>query len=269
MSLNDVMNPLQFGFRKGFSTHDALLNLTESIRYEIDKNKIVHCALLDLSKAFDSICHQKLLSKLSQTGFDNNAVKMIAHYLTNRYQRVNVNGVFSSWYKVKRGFPQGTVLGPLLFNLYVNDFAAQIAIESNNTKIIQYADDCLLFNADINSSSAKDGLEKILNNICIYFKQHELNLNAKKSEYICFSEKCDPRINLLDKLLIDNTEIKQSRECKYLGIFLDQNLTSQTQVKRILQKMALGIKTIDTIRKQLPSKSLYTLFQSIVLFHLA
>ena len=91
---NDVMNPLQFGFRKGFSTHDALLYLTESIRYEIDKNKIVHCALLDLSKAFDSICHQKLLSKLSQTGFDNNAVKMIAHYLTNRYQRVNVNGVF-------------------------------------------------------------------------------------------------------------------------------------------------------------------------------
>ena len=61
---NDVMNPLQFGFRKGFSTHDALLYLTESIRYEIDKNKIVHYALLDLSKAFDSICHQKLLSKL-------------------------------------------------------------------------------------------------------------------------------------------------------------------------------------------------------------
>ena len=91
------MIPLQFGFRKGFSTHDALLYLTKCTRHEIDKNQIVHCALLDLSKAFDSISHQKLLSKLSQTGFDNNFVKMIAHYLTNRYQRVDVNGVFSSW----------------------------------------------------------------------------------------------------------------------------------------------------------------------------
>ena len=79
---------------------------------------------------------------------------MITHYLTNRYQRVNVNGDFSSWYKVKRGVPQGTVLGPLLFSLYVNDLTAQINIETNNTKYIQYADDCLLFTAD--PSFAKD-----------------------------------------------------------------------------------------------------------------
>lgn len=81
-------------------------------------------------------------------------------------------------------------------------------------------------------------------------------------------KKCDPRINLQEKLFIDNTKIKQFRECNYLGIFLDQNQTFQTQVKSILQKMALGIKTIDPIRKQLPTKSLYTLFQSTVLSHL-
>ena len=142
LSKHSIMNPNQFGFRKNFSTNDALLLLTESIRKQIDDKKIVHAALLDLSKAFDSISHNKLLEKLYSIGFSQTALDLVESFLTDRYQRVYINDVYSSWYKVKQGVPQGTVLGPLLFNLYVNDLKDVLNIHTN---LIQYADDCLIF----------------------------------------------------------------------------------------------------------------------------
>ena len=112
----------------------------------MDRKDITHAAFLDLSKAFDLISHSIFLSKLASLGFSSSAVYLIQSYLVGRKQRVKVNGVFSDW--ATRGVPQGTILGPLFFNMYVNDVMNYISI---GCKISQYADYCLVFASGKNS----------------------------------------------------------------------------------------------------------------------
>ena len=152
-----IMTPFQFGFRKNISTQDALVYVTESIRNQIDLKKIVHAALLDLSKAFHSISHEVLIEKMLSLGFSNGANALIASFLNKRIQRVNVNGIFSDWIEIKRGVPQGTVLGPLLFNLYVNDIQERLY---EGCTLVQYADDCMVFSSSIISEDALNRLQK-------------------------------------------------------------------------------------------------------------
>ena len=109
-----------------------------------------------------------------------------------------------SWYKVKRGVPQGTVLGPLLFNLYVNDLNRSL---QDNTNLIQYADDCVIFSADYQSNVAKHNLQISIDKFIQYFQSHELNLNAAKTEYIWFAKKNDPRNDPSDQITVGQTLI--------------------------------------------------------------
>ena len=140
--------------------------MTESIRNQIDSKKIVHAALLDLSKAFDSISHEVSIEKMLSLGFSNGANALIASFLNKRIQRVNVNGIFSDWVEIKRGVPQGTVLGPLFVNLYVNDIQERLY---EGCTLVQYADDCMVFSSSITSEDALNRLLKSLNNLAEFF----------------------------------------------------------------------------------------------------
>ena len=117
---NHLHSPLQSGFRRGFSTTDAILYATEKIRLSLDNKKMVASALLELSKAFDSTSHNLLIAKLKSVIFNTSAIKMIEFYLKNRSQKVVLQNVSSDWIHLYQGVPQGTILGPLLFNLNVN-----------------------------------------------------------------------------------------------------------------------------------------------------
>ena len=161
-----IMTPFQFGFRKSIATQDALVYVTESIRNQIDSKKIVPAALLDLSKAFDSISHEVLIEKMLSLGFLNGANALIASFLNKRIQRVNVNGIFSDWIEIIRGVPQGTVLGPLLFNLYVNDIQERLY---EGCTLVQHADDCMVFSSSLISEDALNRLQKSLNNQTEFF----------------------------------------------------------------------------------------------------
>ena len=138
---NNLYSNIQFGFRKNFSTSEALLYATECFRKETDSNNLTAVALLDLSKAFDSIQHNILYQKLENIGIEQNAIELIKSFLTDRQQRVKVNNVYSDWIDLSQGVPQGTVLGPLLFNLYVNDMLTCV----EDCKLVQYADDTCIF----------------------------------------------------------------------------------------------------------------------------
>ena len=136
------------------STIDALVYRTETIRYHINKNIFITGALLDLSKAFDSITHKILLHKLHELRYSKNALKLIESYLSNRLQNTIVNHVESDWIGLYQVVPQGTILGPFLFNLYINELNKQIHAD---TKIIQYADDTIIltYNTDLNLATQK------------------------------------------------------------------------------------------------------------------
>ena len=135
---SNILNPKQFGFCPGYLTNDALLYTTEKIRFHLDKNNIAATAFLDLSKAFDSLSHSVLERKLSHIGFEQSATTLIKSFLENRQQLTIVNGEHSDWLKLEQVVPQGTVLGQLLFNLYVNDLPQTI---DKSCTLVQYADD--------------------------------------------------------------------------------------------------------------------------------
>ena len=136
------MSISQFGYWKQISTIDAILKSAEQIRLELNKKKNVTGTLLDLSKAFDSIDHKILLRRLENIGFDKHATNFIERYSSESMQRVVLDGIESNWNNMKRAVQIDTILGPVIFNIYINDLAN---IVEKDCTVVRYADDTFLF----------------------------------------------------------------------------------------------------------------------------
>ena len=231
----------QFGFRQRFSTSDALLYCIEKwrkslIKKSLDDNQYAVVASLDLSKAFDSIDHDILMTKLKHLGFDNQSTALIKSFLHGRYQAVKIKDSVSPWMKLVRGVPQGTILGPLLFTLYVNDIIEQI-----NCDVAQYADDTLLFTASTDLDEACRKLEQNYGQLVQYFNMHKMQVNVDKTDFIVFKPNRNQTLNDIS-LEVQSKTNERSLEIKYLGIFIDDKLNYDKQIKTIVKKMAMGIR---------------------------
>ena len=193
---NIIIYSLQFGFRQHYSTSYALLNLTEAIMKALDSGNFACGIFVDLHKAFDTVDHSILLSKLCHYGVRGLTNKWFQSYLPNRKQFVSINGFVSSTSSIASSVPQGSVLGPLLFLLYINDL--HVAIK--HCTVHHFADDTNLF--IINKSLKR--LNKLLNsdlkNITNWLNANKISLNVSKTELIIFKPK--------RKLLDFNMEIK-------------------------------------------------------------
>ena len=242
LEVQKILYPLQFGFREKCSTTHALISITESIRQSIDKNEFGCGIFIDLKKAFDAVNHAILLTKLNHYGIRGVVHDWFKSYLSQREQFVNVNGHNSLSLPVTCGVPQGSILGPLLFLLYVNDLP-------NTSSLLTFhlfADDTNLYFSSKNLSHLEANLNHELKSVAEWMKCNRLaRLNISKTNFILFhSSKLIPSQSL--RIKIDGTLIKQVDSTKYLGKTFDSNLTWKSHINELCLKLS---KTVGILSK--------------------
>ena len=225
-----ILFDLQFGFRRNHSTILALIEIVDNIRKEIDRGNSVIGIYLDLSKAFDTVNHEKLLLKLSHYGVRGVANKWFKSYLEGRSQKTYVNNAYSEELSVNVGVPQGSVLGPLLFLMYVNDIAH--VLPDNNLRL--FADDTNVFITGNNIESLQLDSINALTKLHKWFSANMLSLNISKTCFTLFSK----RLNSSNiKISLGDTEVPEVAEAKYLGVFLDKDLSFTKHTSYIKSKL--------------------------------
>lgn len=230
----------QSGFRKAHSTTTALLNVTDDLLRARDEGKNSCLILLDFSKAFDTLNHSILLTKLKFYGLSNSSLKFIESYLGGRSQRVLLPGEASQFVTTHRGVPQGSILGPLLFSIYTADFSNHL----NNCKSHQYADDMqIYFSFFYNVNQPSVHINNDLATISKLTAAHELILNNNKTQMMVFGRDRDVLANTLN-ITLNGVAINPSSVCKNLGVFLDVDLRFEQHVSQILQKSFIKLKTL-------------------------
>lgn len=250
-----LLYDFQFGFRKNYNTNLALITLVDKISKALDSGKNVVGVFLDFSKAFDTVNHDILLHKLNVYGIRGIALSWMESYLQNRVQYVNYNGEDSFKGNIKCGVPQGSVLGPLLYLLYVND----IVNVSRQTVPILFADDTNIFLEGDNIENVMDRMNLEMKNLVEWTIANKLSLNVEKTNYMIFSTK-RKRVQTNSYIHINNKPLKRVDSTKFLGIMLDNQLSWKEHIKYILSKMSKGIGILCKARKVLKCSTLSTLY---------
>ena len=248
----------QFGFRKHHSTYMALMLLMDKITTSLQTGEFVVGVFLDFSKAFDTVNHEILLQKLNYYGIRGVSLKWFESYLSNRSQFVTYNGEKSSRKNIICGVPQGSILGPLLFLIYIND----LSNVCESMMPLLFADDTNLFKSGRDSIQIQLEIESDLLRISEWLKINELSLNIKKTQFMVFTNKkrSDPNI----EINIDGHSIEKTFKIKFLGVIIDSHLTWKNHVNYISSKIAKGIGIIIKARKLLDRETLITLYYSFV-----
>ena len=257
---NEVLYNLQFGFRKNHSTTIALSLLNDKISKSLYDGEYVLGVFLDFSKAFDTVNHDILLRKLYAYGIRGVAHDWLKSYLSCRAQYVVFRGIESTKRAVTCGVPQGSILGPLLFLLYINDMASVSTI----LYPMLFADDTNVFLSGRNANHLIRIMNGELLNIVDWLDCNRLSLNVSKTHFILFRSQGmrNPVIN--EELTIKNEPIKQDYKTKFLGVIVDEKLTWSEHIQYIKCKIAKGIGIISKARRLLKNETLRILYYCFV-----
>ena len=240
---HQLLSPSQSGFRNKRSTVTLLTEAVDDLSQCLEQRNTVHCLLLDFAKAFDSVPHERLLlinNKLSSLGIHGKVLSWLRFFLTKRKQRVVINGTFSDWAIVTSGVPQGTVFGPLLFLIYVNDLASVV----KHSTVKMFADDVLLY-APANTLKECSSLQNDLTAISSWASCWQLKLNPTKCEALMITNKRKP---IPFTYSINHQPISWSNPVKYLGVQVDSKLNWSKHCKYVVSK---GTKSLNYLRRSM------------------
>ena len=242
LTANKTISDNQSGFKPGDSCVNQLLSITHEIYYSLDNGLEVRDVFLDTSKAFHKVCHEGLRLKLNQYKISENLLCLIKCFLKNHKQGVVLNGQTSSWTNVLAGVPQGSILGPLFFLIYINDLSDDL---SSNPKL--FADDTSLFSVVHDKNTSANELNNDLRKISNWAYQWKMSFNPdplKQAQEVIFSRKMTKTNH--PTLVFNENPVHQVALHKHLGMYLDCKLNFEEHLKTIVNKIN---KTIGLLRK--------------------
>ena len=261
LQTRNILNNTQFGFRQGLNTFDALNTFNEEIYSSLDKQKSLLSIYVDFSKAFDTVRHDILLKKLHYYGIRGIIHDWFCDYLSNRTQSVKFSNLLSKPLQIQYGVPQGSVLGPILFLLYVNDITQIFS----NLKTILFADDSTLYIAGNDPTTLIQTANTDLKTFHKWCTSNRLTVNLNKTFFMLFTNK---PINILPPLFYHNKIINRTNHHNLLGITFDENMTFKPHISNLMLKLSRIVSLLYQIKDLVPQYVLIILYNAHVLPHL-